>query len=141
MGDGDVTRTLYCTDVEGTELRVAIRGVPGADPSWESDGRYRFDGVVRSTSPGGELLLPAGVGSAERSDAPERRAYPPSADLDDPWLTQLGASDDVVVLTVQPRPTDGSPSPRADAPESFEVGAVCSREPIGVTARYWYGLL
>ncbi|PSP24733.1 hypothetical protein BRC61_01455 [Halobacteriales archaeon QH_10_65_19] len=85
MGDGDVTRTLYCTDVGGTELRVAIRGVPGADPSWESD--------------------------------------------------------DVVVLTVQPRPTDGSPSPRADAPESFEVGAVCSREPIGVTARYWYGLL
>lgn len=131
VDDGDVTRALYCTDVEGTELRVAVRGLPGADPSWESNRWYRFDGVVRSTSPGAELLFPAGVGSTERIDAPERRAYPPSADLDDPWLTQLGASDDVVVLTVQPRPTDGSRSPRADAPESFEVGAVCFAYPDG----------
>lgn len=131
VGDGDVTRTLYCTDVEGTELRVAVRGVPGADPSWESDEWYRFDGVVRSTSPGIELLFPAGVGSAERIDAPERRAYPPRADLDDPWLIQLGASDDVVALTVQPRPMDGSQNPRADAPESFEIGAVCFAYPDG----------
>ncbi|ESS05480.1 MAG: hypothetical protein A07HB70_02524, partial [uncultured archaeon A07HB70] len=45
--------------------------------------------------------------------------------LDDPWLVQLGASETVVAVTVQPRPTDEVVDIRATDPETFEIGAVC----------------
>jgi hypothetical protein len=124
---GNAPGTLYCTDVEGTELRVAVRESPAGDLSWQAGRWYRLDGVVRSTSPGAELLFPSGDGSADRVDAPESRTHPPLADLDDPWLVQLGASDERVAVTVQLRPVDGAAtSPvRAAAPESFQIGAVC----------------
>jgi hypothetical protein len=123
--ENGVATTLYCTDVEGTELRVAIGDPPTAGPDWKTGQWYRFDGVVRSTTPGAELLFSAGDGGTERVAPPEGRPHPPPAELDDPWLIQLGASDEVVAVTVQPRPTDGTTIPRADAPETFEIGAVC----------------
>ncbi len=119
------TATVHCTDTEGTKLRVAVPEPSALDPQLETGRWYRFDGVVRATSPGAELLCPSGDSSAERIDAPERRTHPPLAELDDPWLVQLGASEQVIAVTVQPRPTDGAGSVRADDPETFEIGAVC----------------
>lgn len=116
--------TLYCTDSEGTELRLAVRDSSVATPS-ETGEWYRFDGVVRSRSLGAELLLPSGDGSPDRLDAPESGTHPPLAELDDPWLIQLGASERVLAVTVQPRPTDGMASLSAQDPETFEIGAVC----------------
>ena len=117
--------TVYCTDTEGTELRVAIQGSSTADLPRETGEWYRFDGVVRSDAPGAELLCAPGDSSAKRIDPPKRQTYPPPAELDDPWLVQLGASDERVALTVQPRPTDGMERLRVDDPETFEIGAVC----------------
>ncbi len=116
-------RTLYCTGVDDTELRVEVPDRP-ADPTVETDRWYRFDGVVRSRSPDAELLFPSGEGDVERIDAPERRA-PRSSDPEDPWLIKLGEADDIVVMAVQPRPTDGMEDIRPGDPGSFEVGAVC----------------
>ena len=73
--------TVYCTDIERTELRVVIRGPSTADP--------------------------------------------PMAELDAPWLVQLGASDNRIAMTVQPRSTSASKRIRVGDPETFEIGAVC----------------
>jgi hypothetical protein len=59
------------------------------------------------------------------TDVPERGTHPPLSELDDPWLIQLGASDDVLAVTVQPRPTGRGAGVRAEDPETFEIGAVC----------------
>jgi hypothetical protein len=126
LGDDTVgPATAYCTDIEGTELRVAIQDASTANLARETGEWYRFDGVVRSDSPGAELLCPSGDGSVERIVAPEQQSYPPPADLDDPWLVRLNASNKRVAVTVQPRPTDGMERLRVDEPETFEIGAVC----------------
>jgi hypothetical protein len=119
------TSIVYCTDIEGTRVRVAVRGRSAADPPWETGEWYRFDGVVRSRSCGADLLFPSGDGDAERIDTPERRTHPPLAELDAPWLVQLGASDEPIAVTVQPRPTDGVGNIRIEDPGTFEIGAVC----------------
>jgi hypothetical protein len=124
-GSAEPASTVHCTDTEGTELRVAVPEPSAVGPPLETGQWYRFDGVVRAESPGAELLCPPGDSSAERIDAPERRPHPPLTELDDPWLVQLGASEEVVAVTVQPRPTNGAGSVRADDPETFEIGAVC----------------
>ena len=117
--------TVYCTDIERTELRVVIRGPSTVDLAWEAGEWYRFDGVVRSRSLGTHLLLPSGDGTVERIDPPEERGHPPMAELDAPWLVQLGASDDRIAMTVQPRSTGASKRIRVGDPETFEIGAVC----------------
>lgn len=117
--------TVYCTDIEGTELRVAVPGQSTVDLQLETGQWYRFDGVVRAESLGAELLCPPRDRSVGRIDVPERRTNPPLAEVEDPWLVQLGASEDLIAVTVQPRPTDGVESIRADDPETFEIGAVC----------------
>ncbi len=118
-------QTLYCTGVDGTELRVAIDGVPATGRSWQTNRWYRFDGIARSRTLEAELLFPPGDGSADRIDEPESRTRPSPTETEDPWLIQLGTSDEVLGVTVQVRPTDGTTSARADDPESFEIGAVC----------------
>jgi len=122
---GEPASIVHCTDTEGTELRVAVQGASTADLSLERGQWYRFDGVVRSASLRTHLLFSSGDGSVERLGTPERQTHPPLAELDDPWLVQLGASEDTVALTVQPRPTDGTAGIRAEDPETFEIGAVC----------------
>jgi hypothetical protein len=117
-------RTLYCTDVEGTELRVALQA-PAAESSLETDRWYRFSGLRRAAPGRAELALPADGGSVDPTDAPAARTHRPLADSDDPWVIQLGASEQFVVVTVQPRPATAGVAPSADAPESFEIGAVC----------------
>ena len=119
------TVTVHCTDTEGTKLRVAVPEPSALDPQLETGQWYRFDGVVRAESPGAELLCPSGDSSAERIDAPERRTHPPLTEIDDPWLVQLEESTQAIAVTVQPRPTNGAGSVRADDPETFEIGAVC----------------
>jgi hypothetical protein len=116
---------LHCTDIEGTELRVAVREPSAAGLPPEAGEWYRFDGVARSGSPRSALVVPADRGGVERIGPPDRRPHPSRADLDDPWLVQLGASEAVVAVTVQPRPTDGVADIRAADPETFEIGAVC----------------
>ena len=116
--------TLYGTDIEGTELRVAVPEPSTVDRPLETGQWYRFDSVVRATSRGAELLCPSGDGSVAPIDAPARRSDPP-ADRADPWLVQLGASEELVAVTVTLRPMDGVGSIGADDPETFEVGAVC----------------
>jgi hypothetical protein len=117
-------RTLYCTSVDDTELRVGVPDCPGTDLTLTPDRWYRFDGVVRSGSPDAELLFPSQEGGVERIDAPERRTRR-SSDTEDPWLIQLGEADDTVAMAVQPRPTDGMEGIRPGDPGSFEIGAVC----------------
>ncbi len=117
--------TLYCTDVEGTELRVTVRdpsavGLPAETGEW-----YRVDGVTRSETHGSTLVVLSEGGGAERIEPPDRRPYPSRAELDDPWLVRLGASEAVVAVTVQPRPTGEVAAIRAADPETFEIGAVC----------------
>lgn len=124
-GPTEPMSTVYCTDIEGTELQVVVRepsttGLPREAGAW-----YRFDGVVRSRSLGTHLLFPSGDSTVERIDAPERRGHPPMAERDAPWLAQLGASDDRIAMTVQPRPTGASKRIRVGDPETFEIGAVC----------------
>ncbi len=121
----DFARTLCCTDIERTELRVAVDELPTADPPWETDEWYRFDGVARSDSLGTDLQFSPRTGRLEHIDPPDSRTHPSSADLDDPWLIQLGASDEVVAVTVQPRPTGGREGFSAGDPETYEIGAVC----------------
>jgi hypothetical protein len=116
---------LYCTDIEGTELRVAVPEPSTVDPQLETGQWYRFDGVVRAKSLGAEILCPPGDRSVGRINVPERRTNPPLAEREDQWLVQLGASEERIAVTVQPRPTDGVGSIRPDDPETFEIGAVC----------------
>jgi hypothetical protein len=116
---------IHCTDIEGTELPVTVRRPSTTDLSLETGEWYRFDGVVRSESLGVPLLFPSGDGTVERIDTPERRTHPPAADLDEPWLVQLGATDERIAVTVQPRPADPTESIRVGDPETFEIGAVC----------------
>jgi len=122
---GEPARRLYCTDIEGTELRLTIRASSAADLPLETGEWYRFGGVVRAGSLEAELLFPPGDGSLERIDPPERRTPPSLSDADEPWLIQLGASEEIIAVTVQPRPTDVPRSVRAGDPETFEIGAVC----------------
>jgi hypothetical protein len=124
-GPAERASTLYCTDIEGTELRVAVREPVTTDLHRETGEWYRFDGVVRSGSSGAHLLFPPGEGSVERIGPPERRTHPPLADLDDPWLVQLAASEQLIAVTVQPRPTNETGGIRVGDPETFEIGAVC----------------
>jgi hypothetical protein len=117
--------TVYCTDIEGTELRLALEELPAADLPLETDEWYQFDGVVRSHSPTADLLLAAGDETVERIDAPEPQTHPPLSELEEPWVIQLGASNEVVAVTVQPRPRNGIASIKPADPETFEIGAVC----------------
>jgi hypothetical protein len=121
----DPTSTLYCTDIEGMELRVAVRGPPIPGLSRGTGRWYRFDGVVRSKSLGAHLLFPSENGSVERIETPERQTQPPLAERNAPWLVQLGATEHRIALTVYPRPTDGAGCINAEDPETFEIGAVC----------------
>ena len=122
------TRTLHCTDIEGTELRVGVRGSPSGGLSPETGDWYQFDGITRSGVTGVELLC-GETGTAERIDRPDRRPRPPRSELDEPWLVQLGASNGLVAVTVQPRPTGEVTAVSATDPESFEIGAVCFDAP------------
>jgi hypothetical protein len=122
---GRATSTVYGTDIEGTELRVANGEPPESDRPLETGEWYQFDGVVRSGPVEAELTSPAGQGRVEPVDPPESQSQPPLSELDEPWLTQLGASERVIAVTVQPRPTAGMERIRADDPETFEIGAVC----------------
>lgn len=122
---GEFTQTLFCTDCEGTELRVGVRGSGDATVLLDTRQWYRFDDVVRSTALGAELIVRADVGDAEQVDPPKRRSHPPLSELDEPWLTQLRASERVVAVTVRPRPMSGTTPPEAGDPEAFEIGAVC----------------
>jgi hypothetical protein len=136
-GPAERTSTIHCTDVEGTELRVAVEGSSATGLSWETGEWYRFDGVVRSRYLETHLLLSPGDSTVERIDTPEQRAHPPLAELDDPWLVQLSASDEIVAVTVKPRPRDGT-GIHVEDPETFEIGAVCfvSCDPAGDTTVY-----
>ena len=119
------TSMVYCTDIEGTELRVAVQEPSATELSLETDKWYRFNRVVRSRSLGAHLLFPSGNSSVERIEAPEPQTHPPLADIDTPWLVQLGASDERIAVTVQPRPTDETGSIRVEDPETYEIAAVC----------------
>jgi hypothetical protein len=113
---------VHCTDTEGTKLRIAVPESSIVD-TLETNQWYQFEGVTRAASRGAELLCRPENGNIERTDRPESHTNPPLADRDGSWLTQLERSEEVVALTVQPRPTDGVV--RADDPETFEIGAVC----------------
>lgn len=126
-GVDDPTRTLHCTDIEGTELRVRVRGSPPAGLSLETGNWYQFNGITRSGA-GAELLY-GETGTTERIDPPDRQPQPPRSELDEPWLVQLGASNGLVAVTVQPRPTEEATAVSATDPESFEIGAVCLASP------------
>lgn len=123
--DTGLATTLHCTDIERTELRVAVHGSSAVESSWKPDQWYRFAGVTRAESSDTELVFPADEGSVNRTEAPEPRSHPPRSECEDPWVTQLGASNEFVVVTVQLRPVDTTTHSSADAPESFEIGAVC----------------
>jgi hypothetical protein len=64
---------LHCTDIEGTELRVAVREPSAAGLPPEAGEWYRFDGVARSGSPRSALVVPADRGGVERIDGHTRR--------------------------------------------------------------------
>ena len=119
------TSIIHCTDIEGTELRVAVQELSATNLSLETGGWYRFDGVVRPDSLDAQLLFPSGDRSVERIETPERQTPPPPVELDDPWLIQLDASDELIAVTVQPRPSDRTARIRVDDPGTFEIGAVC----------------
>ncbi|OYR46244.1 MULTISPECIES: hypothetical protein [unclassified Halorubrum] len=119
------TSMVYCTDIEGTELRVAVQEPSATESSLETGKWYRFDRVVRSRSLGAQLLFPSGNSGVERIEAPEPQTHPPLAELDTPWLVQLGASDERIAVTVQPRPTDETGGIRVEDPETYEIAAVC----------------
>lgn len=121
---GDAGRTLYCTGIDDTKLRVRVPAHPGTDSPWETGRWYRFDGVVRSGSSDEELLFPPAEGRVKRTGAPEHQTRP-SSESNDPWLIQLAEADDIVAVTVQPRPTDRMEDVRPEDPGSFEIGAVC----------------
>ena len=94
--------TVHCTDIEGTELRVAVPEPSTVDPQLETGQWYRFDGVVRAKSRGAELLCPSEDGSIKRINVPEKRTNTPLAESEDQWLVQLGASEERIAVTVQP---------------------------------------
>jgi len=116
---------LHCTDIEGTELRVAVQEPSTTEWSLEPGEWYRFDRVVRSNSLGAHLRLPSESDGMEPIQAPEPQTHPSLAERDTPWLVQLGASDERIALTVQPRQTDATGSIRVEAPETYEIAAVC----------------
>lgn len=116
---------IYCTDIEGTKVRVVIREPSTADLSLETGEWYQFDGVVRSRSFRADLLFPPGDSDIERIDTPEGQTHPPLTELDAPWLVQLDASDELIAVTVQLRPTDSVGTIRVEDPKTFEIGAVC----------------
>lgn len=116
--------TLYCTDIEGTELRVSANRSLVPDPAWETGEWYRFGDARRSDSSGAELRVPSGA-AVERIGVPEHQTQPSPADLDDPWLLPVGASNETIAVTVQPRPAGTVAGIRADDPDTFEIGAVC----------------
>ncbi len=124
---GNAPRTLYCTDIEGTELRVAVgeRSSEAGNSVWETGAWYRFDGIQRGDTRTGELRFSPQAGDVERTDAPERRADHESATPDDPWLIRLGASEKLVSVTVQPRATGHPDRLSVGDPETYEIGAVC----------------
>lgn len=62
--------------------------------------------------------------SVERIDTPERQTPQSPAEIDGPWLVQLGASDERSAVTVQLRPSDGTGSIRVDDSWTFETGTV-----------------
>lgn len=117
--------TLYCTDVEMTEVRVAVQGPPVTDISLETDEWYWFNGIDRAESLEAELFFLSGDGDIEHIETPEQQTHPPLRELDAPWLVQLGASDARIALSVQPRPTESVGKIRIENPETFEIGAVC----------------
>mgnify|MGYP006926869921 CR=1 FL=1 len=119
------TSMIHCTDIEGTELRVAVQEPSATASSLETGKWYRFNRVVRSRSLRAHLLFPSGTGSVERIETPERQTHPSLAERDTPWLVQLGASDERIALTVQPRQTDETGNVRVEAPETYEIAAVC----------------
>ena len=116
--------TLYCTDIEGTQLRVGVQESISADLDHEIDGWYRFDGIVRSQSLRAELRL-SGNGSIERIETPEKDTQPLLADLNDPTLIQMDSSAEVIGMTIQPRSASMTASVGATDPEGVEIGAVC----------------
>jgi hypothetical protein len=124
-GPTEPVSTVHCTDIEGTEVQMTVKEQSATDIALETGEWYRFDGVVRSRSLGAHLLFSSGDSAVERIDAPKRRAYPPLSELDNPWLVQLGANDDCIAVTVQPRPTNERKRARAEDPKTFEIGAVC----------------
>ncbi|MFT4945299.1 MAG: hypothetical protein ACI9K3_001246 [Halovenus sp.] len=134
-GSGQPEHTLYCTDIEGTELRVSAHRSLVPDPAWETGEWYQFDDVRRSDSSGAELRVPSGA-AVEGTAAPEQKTQPSPTALEDPWLLQLGASKERVAVTVQPRPTGTVAGIRADDPDTFEIGAVCFAHGDGDTAVY-----
>lgn len=116
---------LYCTDIEGTQLRVGLHQTSSTNQTWQSGRWYRFDGLVPSESLDVELRFPLTSGSVERIEPPESRTYPSPSELEEPTVVQIGASDTVMALAVQPRSTDEFRSVDARDPETFEIGAVC----------------
>jgi hypothetical protein len=119
------TCMVHCTDIEGTELRVAVQEPSTTESSLEPGKWYRFNRVVRSRSLGAHLLFQSGNGGVERIEAPEPQTHPPLAERDTPWLVQLGASDERIAVTVQPRPTDETGNIRVEDLETYEIAAVC----------------
>jgi len=117
--------TLYCTDTEGTELQLTIRGISATNLPLETDEWYCFDGVVQSTSLGAQLVFPSEGGTIEPLDTPDRQPSPPVDDDDEPWLLQMGATDERIAVTVSPRPTHAPEKINVESPETFEIGAVC----------------
>lgn len=116
---------IYCSDIEGTNVRVSIQEPSAVDTPWETGEWYRFDGVTPSKSLGAELVFRAGEGKAERIDTPERQEYPSVVEPETPWLIQLGTSDEVIALTVQPRPMSSNGNISVENPETYEISAVC----------------
>ncbi len=116
---------LYCTGADGTELRVAVGEGPNVDRRWNTNRWYSFDGIGRAETRKAELLLSPEDGRAERIDTPEHGMQASPTDPDDPWLSQLGTSSEVLGVAVQVRPTGERRDVRAGDPESFEIGAVC----------------
>ncbi len=116
--------TLYCTDIEGTKLRVALQD-SSISPGLETGQWYRFDGVIRSQTLETELRVAPETGSVEPIDAPRMQSFPPLSELEDPGLIQTDTSSEIIAVTVQPRIADGATGVRVGDPETFEIGAVC----------------
>jgi|APHM01.1.fsa_nt_gi hypothetical protein len=121
----EATDIVYCTDIGGTQLRVAIPEASATDLQLETGQWYRFADVTRARSPEAKLLHPLEDTAIERTDAPEEQIDQPTAADENPWLVQLGTEKAVIAITVQPRPTDGARNISIADPETFEIGAVC----------------
>lgn len=117
-------RTLYCTDIEGTKLRVALQD-SSLSTGWETDQWYRFDGVIQSQTLETELRVASETGSVEPIDAPGMQSFPPHSELEDPGLIQTDTSSEIIAVAVHPRVADGAAGVRVGDPATFEIGAVC----------------